>query len=66
MGLPLLFNEYVEAAKLVHQRANSEKNLYARHILQDIEHSYYLLVEFERHQQRYNRPFAHFGLFDGR
>jgi hypothetical protein len=37
--------------------------------LQEIERSYYRLVEIEKEtvdQQQYNRPFAHFGLFDGR
>ena len=38
-------------------------------MLQDIERSYYRLLEIEKwmvDQQQYNRPFAHFGLFNGR
>jgi hypothetical protein len=38
-------------------------------MLQEIERSYYRLVEIEKwmvNQQQYNRPFAHFGLFNGR
>jgi hypothetical protein len=37
-------------------------------MLQEIERSYYRLVEMEKwmvDQQQYNRPFAHFGLFNG-
>ena len=60
----LRLREYIEAAKLVQQRAHSEQNLYAKQILQEIERSYYRLVEIEKwtvDQQQYNRPFAHFG-----
>jgi hypothetical protein len=63
------FREYVEAAKLARHRAQSERNPHAKQILQEIERSYYRLVEIEKwmvDQQQYNRPFAHFGLFDGR
>jgi hypothetical protein len=38
-------------------------------MLQDIERSYSRLVEIEKwmvDQQQYNRPFGHFGLFNGR
>ena len=65
----LRLREYVEAAKLAHQRAQSERNPHAKQMLQDIERSYYRLVEIETwmvDQQQYNRPFAHFGLFNGR
>jgi hypothetical protein len=65
----LRFREYVEAANLAHQRAQSERNPRAKQMLQDIERSYYRLVEIEKwmvDQQQYNRPFAHFGLFNGR
>jgi hypothetical protein len=65
---PLRFREYVEAANRVHQRAYSERNPHAKQILQEIERSYYRLVEIEKwmvDQQQYNRPFAHFGLFNG-
>src|SRR4029077_7156905 len=65
----LRFREYVEAANLAHQRAQSERNPRAKQMLQDIERSYYRLVEIEKwmvEQQQYNRPFAHFGLFNGR
>ena len=65
----LRLREYIEAAKLVQQRAHSEQNLYAKQILQEIERSYYRLAEIEKwtvNQQPNNRPFAHFGLFDGR
>jgi hypothetical protein len=57
------------AARLVHQRANSEQNPRVREIWQEIERSYHRLVEFEKwlgQHQKYNRPFAHFGLFNGR
>ena len=60
--------EYVEAAKLARHRAQSERNPHAKQILQEIERSYYRLVEIEKwmvDQQQYNRPFAHFGLFSG-
>jgi hypothetical protein len=62
-------SEYLMAARLVHQRANSEQNPHVREILQEIERSYHRLVEFEKwlgQHQKYNRPFAHFGLFNGR
>jgi hypothetical protein len=61
--------EYIEAAKLAQQRAHIEQNPYAKQILQEIERSYYRLVEIEKwveDQQLYNRPFAHFGMFNGR
>jgi hypothetical protein len=63
------FREYVEAAKLARHRAQSERNPHAKQILQEIERSYYRLVEIEKWTvdlQQYNRPFAHFGLFGGR
>jgi hypothetical protein len=67
---PLLrFREYVEDAKLARHRAQSERNPHSKRILQEIERSYYRLVEIEKwmvDQQQYNRPFAHFGLFNGR
>ena len=65
----LRFREYVEAANLARQRAQSEPNPHAKQILQEIERSYYRLVEIEKWmvgQQQYNRPLAHFGLFEGR
>jgi hypothetical protein len=63
----LRFREYIEAANLAHQRAQSERNSRAKQILQEIERSYRRLIEMEKwEQQQYNRPFAHFGLFDGR
>ena len=61
---PSLRFEYIEAAKLAQQRAH-----HAKQILQEIERSYYRLVEIEKwmgDQQPYNRPFAHFGMFNGR
>ena len=64
----LRFREYVEAAKLARHRAQSERNPHAKQILQEIERSYHRLVEIEKwavDQQQYNRPFAHFGLFNG-
>src|SRR6266576_6737325 len=60
--------EYVEAANRAHQCAQSERNPHAKQILQEIERSYYRLVDIEKwmvDQQQYNRPFAHFGLFNG-
>lgn len=65
----LRLREYVEAAKLARQRAYGERSPHAKQILQEIERSYYRLVEMEKwmvDQQQYNRPFAHFGLFNGR
>jgi hypothetical protein len=64
----LRFLEYVEAANLARQRAQSERNPHAKQVLQEIERSYHRLVEIEKwavDQQQHNRPFAHFGLFDG-
>jgi hypothetical protein len=55
--------EYVEAAKLARHRAQSERNPHAKQILQEIERSYYRLVEIEMwmvDQQQYNRPFCSF------
>jgi hypothetical protein len=69
MAPSLRFPEYVNAANLARQRAQSERNLRAKQILQESERSYYRLVEIEKwmvDQQQYNRPFAHFGLFNGR
>jgi hypothetical protein len=70
MMMPSLrFGEYVEAANLARQRAQSEPNPYAKQILQEIERSYYRLVEVEKWvggQQPHSRPFAHFGMFNGR
>ena len=64
----LHFREYVEAANLAHQRAQNERNPHAKQMLQEIERSYHRLVEMEKwmaDQQQYNRPLAHFGLFNG-
>ena len=60
--------EYVEAANVARQRAHSERTVQGKQILQEIERSFRRLVEIERwaaDQQQYNRPFAHFGLFNG-
>jgi hypothetical protein len=69
MMLSLLrLREYVEAANLARQRAQSERNPHTKQVLQEIERSYHRLVEIEKwavDQQQYNRPFAHFGLFNG-
>jgi hypothetical protein len=65
----LRLREYVEAAKFAQQPAYREQNPHAKQILQEIERSYYRLAEIEKwtvNQQSNNRPFAHFGLFDGR
>jgi hypothetical protein len=52
---------------LPHQHGQSERNSHAKQILQEIERSYRRLIEMEKwEQQQYNRPFADFGLFDGR
>jgi hypothetical protein len=59
----LRFREYVNTANLARQRAQSERNLRAKQILQEIERSYYRLFEIEKwvvDQEQYNRPFAHF------
>jgi len=69
MRSPLRVREYVEAAKRARQRADSVRNRQAKQILHEIERSYYRLVEIENwmvDQQQYNRPLAHFGLFNGR
>ena len=61
--------EYVEAAKRAQRRTHSEENPHAKQIFQEIERSYYRLVEIEKwmgNQQPHNRPFAHFGMFNGR
>jgi hypothetical protein len=61
--------EYVEAAKLARHCADSERNRQAKQTLHEIERAYYRLVEIEKwmvDQQQYNRPMAHFGLFNGR
>jgi hypothetical protein len=65
----LRLREYIEAAKLAQRRAHSERNPHAKQILQEIERSYYRLVEIEKwtvDQHPNNRQFAHFGLFHGR
>jgi hypothetical protein len=56
--------EYLRAANFVRQRAAREQNPNAK----EIERSYNRLVEIESwlsQQQKYNRPFAHFRVFDG-
>jgi hypothetical protein len=55
----------VEAANRARQRAQSERNPHAKQILQEIERSYHRLVEFEKWAVD-RKPFAHFGLFNGR
>jgi hypothetical protein len=63
-----VLREYVEAANHARQRAQSERNPHAKQVLQEIERSYHRLVEIEKwavDQQQHNRPFAHFGLFNG-
>jgi hypothetical protein len=62
----LRFREYIQSADFAHQRAQNERNSHAKQILQEIERSYRRLIEMEKWEQQYNRPFAHFGLFDGR
>jgi hypothetical protein len=62
------YREYLRAANFVHGRAACEKNPNAKEILQDIERSYNRLIEIENwlaQHQKYNRPFAHFRVFDG-
>jgi hypothetical protein len=64
----LRLREYVEAANVARERARSERKSQAKQVLQEIERSYRRLVEIEKwavDQQQYNRPFAHFGLFNG-
>ena len=65
----LRVREYVEAAKRARHFAHSARNRQAKQILHEIERSYYRLVEIEKwmvDQQQYNRPIAHFGVFNGR
>ena len=51
----LRFREYIEAANLAHQRAQSERNSHAKQILQEIERSYRRLIEMEKwERQQYN------------
>jgi hypothetical protein len=60
--------EYLRAASFVRQRAADERNPNAKEILQDIERSFHRLIEIENwlaNHQKYNRPFAHFRVFDG-
>jgi hypothetical protein len=60
--------EYLRAASFVRQRAADEQNPNAKEILQDIERSFNRLIEIENwlaNHQKYNRPFAHFRVFDG-
>jgi hypothetical protein len=58
----LRFREYIEAANLAHQRAQSERNSHAKEIFQEIERSYHRLIEMEKwEQQKCNRSFVHFG-----
>jgi len=62
----LRFREYVEAAKSC-ASTRTERTKSTR--MQDIERSYYRLVEIEKwmvDQQQHHLPFAHFGLFNGR
>jgi uncharacterized protein (DUF2384 family) len=64
----LRVREYVQAANLVSQRAHSKRKSHAKQMLQELERRYRRLVEIEKlavDQQQYNRPFAHFGLFNG-
>jgi hypothetical protein len=42
-----LLREYVEAANLARQRAQSERNPHAKQVLQEIERSYHRLVEMK-------------------
>jgi hypothetical protein len=44
----LRLHEYVEAGKLAQQRAQSEQNPHAKQVLQEIERSYYRLIEMEK------------------
>jgi hypothetical protein len=68
MPIVLRLREYVEAANVARERARSERKSQAKQLLQEIERCYRRLVEIEKwavDQQQYNRPFAHFGLFNG-
>ena len=68
MPIVLRLREYVEAANVARERARSERKPQAKQLLQEIERCYRRLVEIEKwavDQQQYNRPFAHFGLFNG-
>ena len=61
-------SKYVQAANVARQRAHSERTVQGKQILQEIERCFRRLVEIEKwatDQQQYNRPFAHFGLFNG-
>jgi len=67
MPTVLRLREYVEAANLARERARTEGNPYAKQLLHEIERCYRRLLEIEKwavDQQQYNRPFAHFGLFN--
>jgi hypothetical protein len=68
LPIVLRLREYIEAANVARERARSERKPQARQLLQEIERCYRRLVEIEKwavDQQQYNRPFAHFGLFNG-
>jgi hypothetical protein len=64
----LSYREYIRAANLTRQRADNEQNPHAKEIFQELERPYHCLIEIENWlagYQKYNRPFAHFKLFDG-
>jgi hypothetical protein len=60
---------FLRAAEQVRRRASNEDNPLVRDILQDIERSFRRLAEMEpfvtEDKRKYDRPFAHFRLFDG-
>jgi hypothetical protein len=60
---------FLRAAEQVRERTNGERNPAAREILLDIERSFRRLAAMQpfvtEDPKKYDRPFAHFRLFDG-
>ena len=64
----MVMSTFLRAAEQVRKRAIGERNPAVREILQDIERSFRRLAAMEpfvsEHPKKYDRPFAHFRLFD--
>jgi hypothetical protein len=62
-------NQYLEAAKEIHEHAERERNPQAKELLLDIERSFQRLAAIkswsDQQDRKYDRPFAYFGLFRG-
>jgi hypothetical protein len=51
---PLRLREYIQPAKPARQRAASEQNLHAKRVLEEMERSYYRLVEIQKWGRRFS------------